>query len=118
MTGWRTGPVTIQGRPFTLGDVHGGKLYHGSPRPLPVGTILEPDHGANFTQSDPGAVSVTSDPQRAAYWAQEATGGTGPGHVYEVEPIGHVTVWRAGLADYGRSFTLWEGRTPAARITA
>lgn len=59
-------------------------------------------------------MSITSNPERAGYWAA----GTKKGalHIYEVEPLGTVEAWRVGLANMGRSFDLWEGRVPKARV--
>lgn len=117
---WRNQPVIVNGRRMSLGQVKGGKLYHGSTRELPVGTMLEPQEQRNFTQSADDAVSITSDYGTARYWATESAKGTEgtPVYVYEVEPIGHVDDWRTGPANYGTEMTLFEGRCPAARITA
>jgi hypothetical protein len=114
MRDWRTQPVVVMGKTFALGAVAGGRLYHGSPISLPVGTILEPGHGRQYKQSASDAVSITSNPERAGYWAAGAK--KGALHVYEIEPVGTVEAWRVGLADMGRSFDLWEGRVAKARI--
>jgi hypothetical protein len=113
-TDWREQPVTVMGRRFTLGNVGSGVLLHGSTADLPDGTILEPGHSRNFAESADDAVSITSDAIRADYWVNET--GAGERFIYEVEPLGEVGVWRAGLANAGKSFHLYEGRVPAARI--
>jgi len=112
---WRDTPVVVEGRRFLMGQVAGGQLFHGSPVQLEVGDVLEPGHGRNHTQSAAAAVSITSDEGRAGSWARDAAKGQ-PYFVYEVEPAGPVQVWRAGLAEYGTSFCMYEARTPAARI--
>lgn len=100
---------------MTLGQVKGGKLYHGSTRELPVGTLLEPQEQRNFTQSASDAVSITSDYGTALYWAKESDKEAAV-YVYEVEPIGHVNDWRTGPASYGKEMNLYEGRCGSARI--
>lgn len=113
---WREQTVSVYGRPFPLGSVEGGKLYHGSTHDLPVGTILEPQEERNFKQSADDAVSITSDTQLAAYWPKQASGDDAPVFIYEVEPLGEVDAWRVGLANQGRNIRLAEGRVPTARI--
>jgi Rifampin ADP-ribosyl transferase len=103
----------VQGKDFTCGQVRGGKLYHGTKSSLPEGTTLKPGHGKNFKQSGE-VVSMTSEVGRALMWAQKA-GATEP-HVYEVEPIGPVTLRRVCPADYGKSFDLLEIVAPEARV--
>lgn len=111
---WQDQPMKVEGRSFTLGQVSGGKLYHGSPTELPVGTLLEPGHGTNYKQSSPTDVSITSNAHRARTWVTEDSAAS---YVYEIEPLGPVAQWRTGLAEYGESFHLWEGRVGSARIT-
>lgn len=115
---WREQPVIVEGRRMTLGMVKGGKLYHGSTRELPIGTILEPQEQRNFTQSADDAVSITSDHGTAGYWARESAKGAEDAtvFVYEIEPIGHVNDWRTGPASYGKEMNLFEGRCGSARI--
>lgn len=112
---WRTQPVIIEGRRMTLGQVKGGKLYHGSTREFPIGTVLEPQEQRNFEQSASDAVSITSDYGTARYWAKESDK-EATVYVYEVEPIGHVDDWRTGPASYGKEMNLFEGRCGSARI--
>jgi hypothetical protein len=113
---WRHQVVTVMGRAFQLSEVSGGQLFHGSRHRLAVGTVLEPGHNRNFVQSSTDTVSITSEPGRAQHWAEQS--GAGPHFIYEVEPLGAVDVWRAGLADQGQSFRLFEARVPQARIVA
>lgn len=112
---WRAQPVIVGGQRMTLGQVKGGKLYHGSTRELPVGTLLEPQEQRNFKQSASDAVSITSDYGTALYWAKESDK-EATVYVYEVEPIGHVDDWRTGPASYGKEMNLFEGRCGSARI--
>jgi hypothetical protein len=97
-----------------LSEVEGGKLYHGSASNLEPGTLLEPGHGKNFKQSASDAVSITSDYERARYWARKAAK-KGEGFVYEVAPQGDVVAHSANL---GKNIVLMEGRVRAAKITA
>ena len=114
---WREQQLLVYGVRRTLGEVHGGKLYHGSAKDLPIGTILEPQEARNFKQSAPDAVSITSDERTAAYWPREALGSQGADvFIYEVEPVGEVEAWRVSPANYGKNIRLDEGRVPAARI--
>jgi hypothetical protein len=83
------------------------QFFHGSPHLFEPGTVLEPGHGKNFKQSADAAVSITSDPSRARHWAKQA-GDTA--HVYEVEPLGDVGMWRAS------EHVVYEARTPRARV--
>lgn len=101
------------GRRFKLGDVNGGRLFHGTRAVLAEGDVLEPGHGTNFEESSVETVSITSSAETAAYWAAQAGGAV---HVYEVEPIGGVEIWRAGLANRGSNFELFEGRVHSARV--
>jgi hypothetical protein len=120
-TDWRDQPVTVDGQARTWGEIAGGRWFHGSPHPLPVGTVLT--GGArpkNFRQSHSRSVSITSLRARAEHWARDATAqaGTTRWFVYEVEPDGPITAWRVGPADYGRAIQAYEARVPRARITA
>jgi len=92
-------------------EIRGGKLFHGSAQVFRPGDILEPGHGTNFEESG-NSVSVTSVPDRAAYWTRVASG---EGFVYEVEAIGPVEVWRIQERPDETS-VLWEGRVLQARI--
>jgi hypothetical protein len=114
---WRGQLCTVEGRSFRLGDVSGGRMYHGSIYAMREGDVVRLGvRPANFKQSAKDSISVTSLPERAAYWARDAAGPSGEYHVYEVEPLGPVKPWRVAPADYGRSFQLYEGRTETARV--
>lgn len=114
---WRTQTVLVEGRRRPLGEVHGGKLYHGSTRDLAIGTVLAPQTDRNFKESASDAVSITSEERTAAYWPRKAIGDMkAVVYVYEVEPLGEVEGWRTGPANCGKNITLFEGRTPSARI--
>ena len=108
---WRAQEVHVMGKDFRLGDLHGGKLYHGSPHKLTVGTVLTPQTKKNYKQSG-NAVSITSNAARAAHWGSVG----GVPYVYEVEPLSDVDVWRAGLVAGATAFELWEGRVAKAKI--
>jgi hypothetical protein len=98
-----------------LALVDGGKLYHGSPHELPVGTVLRPGGSeTNYPQSKEGGVSITSDQGRALHWGSLER--TVPGHVYEVEPIGEIRARRVGPANQFKNFVLWEGIVPTAKV--
>jgi hypothetical protein len=113
---WRDQQVVVEGRSFTLGDVYGGRLFHGSPHEISDGDTLEAGRsGTNFKQSSQDAVSITSGADIAHHWAKDAADGR-PFYVYEVEPAGPVQVWRAMLANYGKSVRLQEGRVSSARV--
>jgi len=111
---WKDQTYTVMGRKMPGHQMRGGTFYHGSARDLPVGTVLKPGHGRNFEESDSGSVSITSDPNRAAYWATES--GEGTPYVYVVEPLGNIEMWRVGLANFGKEFVVYEARVPAAEI--
>lgn len=113
---WREQPYgSIQGNPVKLGDVSGGKMYHGSPYVLSPNAIIEPGvKPANHKQSPGDSVSVTSVEWNARRWSQLAN--QGESHVYEVEPLHPVSIHRDAPADYGKSFQVYEGRTKAARV--
>lgn len=112
---WQAQKVNIEGRAFTLGDVHGGRLFHGSRHEIADGDLLEPGRvEANFNQSAADAVSITSEADTALYWANQSS--DGPVYVYEIEPVGRVEMWRASLANYGQNWRMQEGRVSAARI--
>lgn len=114
---WREQTVSVFGTPWPLGKVVSGRLFHGSTRELPVGTVLVPQRAGNrnFAQSAADAVSITSCESRAAFWAAKS-GGTP--YIYEVEPLSEVEVHRAGVANYGKNIELFEGRVSSARIIA
>ena len=114
---WREQEAVVYGRRRPLAEVDGGRLYHGSPVELAVGTVIEPGHGRNHQQSAEDAVSITSDLRRAIHWAREAAGGA-DSFVYEVEPLGPVDVWRVAPCNQGQNIRLWEARTPKARVVS
>jgi hypothetical protein len=115
MLDWREQPITWMGETRPLGDISGGKLFHGSPYSIGEGEIIRPGmRGTNFKESQDDAISVTSHAHRAYYWAKEA--GAETPHVYEVDPLYAVELHRMAPADYGKSFQMWEGRTKAARV--
>ena len=109
--------LVVEGRERKISEMVGGKFYHGSPHRLSVGTVLEPGQSKkNYKQSKSAGVSISSDANRAAHWG--SLEGKIRGYVYEVEPLGEVEVHRAGPANYGRNFVLWEGVVPRARVVA
>lgn len=114
---WRSQPIRVDAKVFRLGDVMGGKLYHGTTAKLHAGDVLVGGKHRNFRESSESDVSITSDLERAHYWARQvAERSGGMPVVYEVKPMDEVSVWRVGLASYGSSFTLWEGRTAKAVV--
>jgi Rifampin ADP-ribosyl transferase len=117
-TSWENQTVIVEGRPHLLGEIEGGKWYHGTPATLQPGDIVEPGHGHNFKQSPDAMVSISSDLGMAKTWAIMAAreqGGTP--HIYEVEPLGQVHAWRMSLANYGKSIAALEARVTSARVT-
>lgn len=111
---WREIPVKVRGRDFVLGDILGGKLYHGSPYEMKPGTILKPGmNPVNYSQSKQ-VVSLTSDLQKALWWG--SLEGTRDVFVYEVEPLGLVTPHRMGLANQGKNITAFEVTCKQAKI--
>lgn len=114
---WRAQRLQVQGRRFTLGQVSGGRLLHGTRAKLEVGDVIEPGHARNHKQSPKAQVSITSVRSDAIYWGRKAAG-DGPVYLYEIEPLGYVDPWNSGLAEHGTSFNLFEGRTARARIVA
>jgi hypothetical protein len=118
---WREQAIRVEGRVYRLGDVTDGRvevrgrLFHGSTASLKPGDTLKPGSERNFKESAAGAVSITSDPGRAAAWARESRPGQ-PVYVYEIEPLDVVKPWRVGPSNYGENFVLWEGRVKAARV--
>ncbi len=119
---WKKDEVRVEGKRFLLGDVIGGKLYHGSPFKLEVGTVLVPQEwgNQNFDESPIDQVSLTSELNDAKYWAKEAqkrnSGDIEKIYVYEVEPLSEVVPWRVMLANFGLSFRLQEGRVDNGAI--
>lgn len=114
---WRDQTVMVEGRQFTLGDVHGGRMFHGSKHEIAAGDLLQPGKAeVNFAESDLNAVSITSEADKALGWARDTVTDGEPLYVYEVEPVGPVKVWRARLANYGQNWAMDEGRVPEARI--
>lgn len=118
MNTWREQPIIVEGRRYALNDIHGGKLYHGSPRELDNHTILtaQPDN-RNFSESPKNQVCFTSDFNTAVYWARKALNDmTAQVYVYEIEPGGQVIVHRSMPANYGKNVNLQEGRSVTAKI--
>ena len=107
--------INVMGKKFTWNDLKGGKLYHGSRTDLEVGEYLIPQENTNFEESDKSKISITSDYDRAIYWAKQIKSNQ-PIYIYEVEPIGDIDIWRVSLAEMGTKFTLWEGRVNEAKI--
>src|ERR1039457_3761488 len=102
---WREQPVHGDvGKAKTMGDVSGGKVYHGSNHDdIEVGDTIRPGvNKANFKQSNASSVSITSVPSNAEGWARMAGGDNA--HVYEVEPLSTVDQHRVSPADMGASF--------------
>ena len=91
--------------------------YHGSPVPLPVGTVLEAGHGRNFDESSADEVSISSEMSYAWLWAAEAAGVGATAYVYEVEALAPIRPWRVGPKNYGEDTAFFEARTVQARIT-
>lgn len=117
---WRDQTVTVMGRRFTMGQVRGGRLFHGTTARLAPGDEVTPGAApVNHAQSDPGVVSLTSDPSVARHWAREAARSQGIAEdralVVEVEPASDLEPWRLALADGGRSFDVLEARASGAR---
>jgi len=115
---WTDQTISVRGENRKLGDVLGGKLYHGSPYPFQPGDIIEPGHKPNFRESRKQKdVSLTSDQGRAEYWAEKAgRGKKAPGRVYEVVPVGEVSPHSVGLENFGKNIVLFEGRAPKLRV--
>lgn len=108
---WKEQTVDVQGKQHRLGDVHGGgQWFHASPHDIAPGTVLEPGKAEkNYKQSSDAHVSIASAESYAKRWHPT-------GHLYEVEPLHEVEVHRAGPADYGKSFQVFEGRVARARV--
>lgn len=133
---WADQEVSQWGHRTTVAQaLRGRPLLHGSPHPLADGDILLPDQvPANFKQSDPFAVSLTTEVSTARYWARTAAQSSGrPAmYVYEVEPLTDVELWNHHLdglhsdpsrgpvgtpvSPNGAVLRLEEGRVGAARI--
>jgi hypothetical protein len=107
--------VNVMGKSFTWNELNGGKLYHGSRTELNVGDILTPQKNRNFKQSDDNKISITSDYNRAKYWASQIKSDN-PIYIYEIEPMGEIEIWRVSLTKQGTMFDLWEGRVNNAKI--
>jgi hypothetical protein len=117
---WVALPVVVAGKSFLLGQVYGGVFFHGSIHRIAVGTNLLGGCGApNFEQSSLTEVSISSDRGRAMHWAREARAQRrvqGPIFLYTVEPLGTISLWRAGLDQSGNSFVGWEARAREVRV--
>lgn len=107
--------INVMGKNFTWDNLKGEKLYHGSRTNLEVGEYLIPQENTNFEESDKSKISITSDYDRAIYWAKHIKSNQ-PIYIYEVEPVGDIDIWRVSLAEMGTKFTLWEGRVNKAKI--
>ena len=107
--------VKVMGKSFTWNELNGGKLYHGSRTELNIGDILTPQENINFKQSDGKKISITSDYNRAKYWASQIKSDS-PMYIYEIEPMSEIEIWRVSLAKQGTMFDLWEGRVNNAKI--
>lgn len=118
MKTWREQAVLVEGRKFTFNDIHGQKLYHGSPYKISNGTTIVPQPDKkNFQESPEDLVCFTSDFNTAVYWARKALNDmTAQVYVYEIEPSEKIIVHRVMLANYGKNFNLQEGRSKTARI--
>ena len=114
---WQDQKILVYNQSRRLGEVLGGKLYHGTTAELSPGDILEPKEKKNFPQSSGTSVSITSDRDRAIHWAREVAKKSGgePG-VYEIEPLAMVEAWRVQPANYGKNIVLWEGRVKTAKV--
>lgn len=114
---WRQQPITVMGQPRLLGEIEGGKLYHGTTAILAVGEKVVPGLKSNFKQSPGQSISITSNLSRALFWAKQVArlDGQAP-HVYEINPIGTVEGWRVQTSNQGKNIMLWEGRAPAAIV--
>jgi len=118
---WHDQDIVVVGQKRKLGEVSGGKLFHGSPTKIDVGGLISPQEERNFKQSSDSAISITSDVGMAAHWAREAAkpkDDENSVYIYEIEPTGEVEGWRIGLANQGKNITLMEGRTPSGKIIA
>ncbi|MGV8846106.1 hypothetical protein [Tessaracoccus sp.] len=97
----------------------GQNWYHGSPHCLEPGEVLTPGaKDANFPQSRPGVVSITTEPDYALRWGREAAEKLSRDHthVYRVEPIGPVVPWRVRPKNYGEDFAHDEANVPQATV--
>lgn len=115
---WQDQDIIVFGARKKLATVYGGKLYHGSPALLPVGTVLEPQPTRNFPESPKNSICFTSDPLTAVYWARKAVNDMNAEvYVYEVNPLSPVTCHRVMPTNYGQNIQLQEGRSDTATIT-
>lgn len=114
---WQIQEIQVDGKPRKLGEVLGGQLYHGTTAELNRGDILQPQEKRNFAHSSSTSVSITSDLDRAKYWAKEVSKINGREiHVYEVLPLSMVEPWRVQPTNFGKNIVLWEGRVQEAKI--
>lgn len=118
---WEQQNYGFNGRVFNIAaTLHGRPLLHGTPHLLDAGDVLLPRRApANFACSDPDAVSVTTEERLARTWAHRAAG-TSDFHVYEVEPLTEVRLWRYDMEGWRSGaprLVVEEGRVGAARIT-
>lgn len=119
METWKSQQVLVEGKKFTFNDVHGRKLYHGSPIKMNEGTIIVPQLPTkrNFVESPESLVCFTSDFNTAVYWARKALNDMSAlVYIYEIEPLADIIIHRIMLANYGKNFNLQEGRSSAAKI--
>lgn len=128
---WTQQTYSYWNRRFTVADtLRGNTLLHGSPYRLDEGDLLLPDVApVNFKQSDPFAVSLTTELRAATSWAHDASP-TGDFYVYEVQPLTDVRLWQVDMDGWwhdpergmqpgdGARLALNEGRVGAARIVS
>lgn len=116
---WQDRPVIVMGQKRKLGEVVGGRIFHGSPHKIEVGEYITPQDrdNRNFSQSSEDSISFTSDATRAALWAREAASETtGSVYLYEIEPEGDVESHRVQLANAGQNIIVWEARASRGKI--
>lgn len=128
---WTQQTYSYWNRRFNVADTLGDNtLLHGSPYRLNEGDLLLPDVApVNFKQSDPFAVSLTTELRAATQWAHDASP-TGEFYVYEVQPLTDVAFWQVDMEGWAfdpqrgmqpsqtARLKLNEGRVGAARIVS
>lgn len=121
---WQSQKFWVEGKQFTFENMCDGRgksatFLHGSIHEIQVGDIIRPGiKESNYLQSPTNTVCLTSDTIRAASWARDGRFGTEKVWIYEVLPLCPVTLHRVGLSNYGKGFTLWEGRVPRAEVVS